>query len=1640
MRILPALPACGCLCVGILPSLLAAVPGWVSTGPDGAAKVVVRTEMTAEDPPPLGVNELGNDGGTDYAAGNLIPGAGFEPGCIRLRHRVSATGTDDKGRLWADVEDGGGMTRWELVTTGYMNGATFRAYRMEDASGNALPLVSDGDDYVDVTNAARYELVAQGTLPEVSAKFPYGGWMCEKYARTSPCTGTRANLSFIDCAFVENGTKYDYVVTAVGDGTDEDSASETALADCAEVSATPQAGLPGGPQISFQRIGGLENVSVRSGDWPEFHFMAVGATGTVTWELLDASGAPVASLAGMTLDPQTGILSGMVTSTPSMARYRIRLSAGNGTVTRDFLVNASWTASVSTAPAAPTGVTAVAGDGYVRLSWNASVTPGVVGYRVYRCREPRASQMERIYLPDGTPALHVGDYLYFTKKVWKIDPSWVHPRVRSLDSGSHLSWDTSNKETIDVTLAPHTVAVPAQMRFAGEGCLKVTSNQTGENTVGGPFIFYPDKKNNGEPTWYGRLEAGKTYRYEAWIREEGMEDPRITLTFGSMYGADVAHTFAVDGEWKLCSFTFTAPAEPTADNIFHDRPVLAWNGRGRFYVDNIRLFRCDSEAEATQLFVPSPWVQEELFKSQPATGRKGMMRSMGVLLNSAPMAKLLTPYADSPVTMDWYQTIGSASNMTLPNFLNYAFLTGSDPATRMRPWLNVSSFSTDEEWAMLCEYLAAPIDPANPADVAAKPWAYLRYQERGVATPWTDEFENIYIEFANETWHNGAVSDQWFGWAKDGWVHGGAKQFGVVANHVLRTLEANSPYYVAAHNAGKLKFVMGSNYSDYAEQAIPGAPLADAIGHTTYVGPRWEVGEAPATVFDDHGVQATLLCYLTDTEPYLDAYRLQREKLHAAGRSFELLGYEGGPSGYSIYSMTAAQEEIVENYGKSQAMAVAALDAWLDSCQKGFSDQGYLCFGQGYGWTSHSPMCDGYRPHVPWLALTLRNRVATGDMIAADVTQSPTLAWDGVEYPLVGSYAFRDRDTLTVFLLSRKLDGVHEGHDFGDGHTAVTLVLPADPVGSATLTKLAGNPRESNRFPVSDTDETTLHIAATEESVTLARETVIDLPPGAIYCYKVKTTLPAAAVPPSRAGEPTLARSRAATQISWDVVPGATGYVLYRSGVADFARGVGSEAVPVAGTSYSDPIASGGTTFYYRVAAVNGWGTGLPSFHAVGGVNASAALLAAPKIRSVEASDGRLWISWGSVPNATGYLFGWSYFSGGPYKWENCAVATSHILTNLANGRKMYFVVLALGTSGYGPQSAEGSGTPVAAGTATSLLRWDFAGCTSYETSVPASSCTLAAEATPFVLGPGMIVGDEGYHPFGDAVGFFPKDDNDNFGAAGGGSLANAVARDLYVAFSLAPREGYSVSLSGLSVPLVTYLDLSVTHLFAALRYRVGNGAWTDLASGAQAVTTANFADTQTLVFDLSGVAALQNARKEVAFRLYFYSTDEYAQWCRVGIGRVEGDDLILNGTAQDVSEGVAAWKSRLFTAQEIASGAADDDADLDGDGISNLVEYALSLNPRSAQASPLRVAASSAGLVTLTLPHNASAHDVTTLLEVSPDLENYTILARSDGGLPFVAALAGYTVTESADGTLVTVATTAPSASPRFYRIRVIR
>lgn len=1172
--------------------LTAAASMALAADPDRPAEFTVTTRAVISNALPIGVNEFGDSGGTDYSAGNLIPGAGFEPVNIRRYWRVTNAGTN-----WAEV-DGGGMTDWDLTTSGYLSGADFRMYRIVDTNGSALPQRSG---YLDLALADRFANVRSGrVIPRGAPGFPDGGWSCTRYTQPAKVFGTRTSLSFTDAQWVENGRTYFYIVTAVSDGSAYPPGTlvESDSAAAVEVSATPEAGLAGGPRIYVPDGDALTEIpAARAGTSLSWTPRVANATGTVRWSLLDANDQPLAPPAGLSFNTNSGALSGTPAATPGPTLLRFRVTAGNGSDARDILLNPpAWTPSGNTnRPAPPLNVVATAGRGFVRLTWDASPSSNVVGYRVFRSVAPRAQQANRVYFEGAGPAPVKDDYLIFDRRALGVESAWSHPRVRDINSKVSETWSAGSATDVSMARELHGTNLPPEFRFPGESCLRISATNAGSRYVSGPAIFFPDVKG-GEAAWYGQLETGRTYRYDVWLRQDGLANTgRVELTFHQMY-TGIRQAFLVTTQWQKFGFEFTAPAPPTSG--WHGMPRLNFTGPGTLWIDNIRLFRFDTPAEREMGFVPSRKVFDELMDAQPPAGPKGMLRSMGVMLNSASMKSLLSYYRDAGATLDWYQAVSGGGNLTLPFFLEYAWRTGDQPGNRMRPWLNIASFTTEDEWLALIEYLGAAINPDDPAERAAKPWAWLRCQQRGVATPWTDEFERIHLEFANETWHNRASPGTlyWWGWGQYSAVHQGGKEFGLWARYITDFVAVNSPHWDARQLADKLHFVMGSNYQDYAERGRPFAPRVKAIGHAPYVGPKWETGDPPNAVFDDHGVQGTLLGYIAGTALDLDKYRVNRERLAAQGHVFEMLGYESGPSGYSLPgSAAAAQVEISEQYGKSLAMGVAALDAWLGSHEAGMTERGQLAFSQGQYWSSHTLMNDGYRGHAHWQALKLRNRFASGPMVRTRTDATPTIAWASKDWPLLGSYAFRDGAKLSVFVLSRKLGGVHDGHDFGDGSTPVTLNLPANPVGAATLYALTGDPRTNNR--------TAMVLTIQTQQVAMTRSHRFTMPQGSIYLFVVNTDLPqAGAVPPAPDGAQVAFAGNGAT-LSWSSVPGATGYRIYRGTNDTFSLGAAPTEFLVSAPGWTDPDALSGTVFYYRIAATNDFGEGVPSLVAVGGTN-----------------------------------------------------------------------------------------------------------------------------------------------------------------------------------------------------------------------------------------------------------------------------------------------------------------------------------------------------------------------------------------------------------------------------------------------------
>ncbi len=84
----------------------------------------------------------------------------------------------------------------------------------------------------------------------------------------------------------------------------------------------------------------------------------------------------------------------------------------------------------------------------------------------------------------------------------------------------------------------------------------------------------------------------------------------------------------------------------------------------------------------------------------------------------------------------------------------------------------------------------------------------------------------------------------------------------------------------------------------------------------------------------------------------------------------------------------------------------------------------------------------------------------------------------------------------------------------------------------------------------------------------------------------------------------------------------------------------------------------------------------------------------------------------------------------------------------------------------------------------------------------------------------------------------------------------------------------------------------------------------------------------------------------------------------------------------------IETWRQQQFGADAADPDMAGNDADIDGDGLINLIEYALGTDPNA--SSPLPAAVIEGGLLTLTYTKNLLATDVTLIPEWSEDLMSW--------------------------------------------------
>ena len=180
----------------------------------------------------------------------------------------------------------------------------------------------------------------------------------------------------------------------------------------------------------------------------------------------------------------------------------------------------------------------------------------------------------------------------------------------------------------------------------------------------------------------------------------------------------------------------------------------------------------------------------------------------------------------------------------------------------------------------------------------------------------------------------------------------------------------------------------------------------------------------------------------------------------------------------------------------------------------------------------------------------------------------------------------------------------------------------------------------------------------------------------------------------------TATAGNASVSLSWTGSTGATSYNVYRGTTSD-----GEGATPIASgitsTIYTDNSVTNGTTYYYKVAAVNAVGTSGLSQEA--SATPAIGLPAAPTGLTAIAGDAQVALSWTASSGATGYHVKRSTTSGGPYTQVAAPTGTTYTDTGLNDGTVYYYVVTAVNAAGESGNSNMVSATPVAAGSGTGL-------------------------------------------------------------------------------------------------------------------------------------------------------------------------------------------------------------------------------------------------------------------------------------------------------------------------------------------------
>jgi fibronectin type 3 domain-containing protein len=242
----------------------------------------------------------------------------------------------------------------------------------------------------------------------------------------------------------------------------------------------------------------------------------------------------------------------------------------------------------------------------------------------------------------------------------------------------------------------------------------------------------------------------------------------------------------------------------------------------------------------------------------------------------------------------------------------------------------------------------------------------------------------------------------------------------------------------------------------------------------------------------------------------------------------------------------------------------------------------------------------------------------------------------------------------------------------------------------------AGTAQEWQLAAINPSDQTSAAITQLSDVAVSGNSLTVNVPMESVTMFVIR---PASSAPAAPTGL-TAAPGDAQAALSWSAVSGAASYNVYR-GTASGAEALLQSGVT--GTTFTDTGLTNGTTYYYKVSAVNAAGESPLSVEVSATPQVAAPV--APTGVTVAHGDAQATLSWSAVSGASSYNVYRSTASGAEALLQSGVTSTTFTDTGLTNGTTYYYKVSAVNAAGESPLSVEVSTTPqVAAPAAPSNL------------------------------------------------------------------------------------------------------------------------------------------------------------------------------------------------------------------------------------------------------------------------------------------------------------------------------------------------